>query len=108
MWGIGKPKREIQGEITEHIAQEFDGKVLVSIKVDAIDRQNRKVKIVITEKQSEEVVFKAEYQSSQKEYLAYESARELVKAFVRENGYYLDNEVTNVQKASISTVKRFR
>jgi hypothetical protein len=107
MWGKGKPKNEVKGEIIES-SPELDGRVTVSITVNAVDRQTRQVKIVIVDRQAEDVVFKSEYTTSLKEHLAYESARDIVKAYTKANDYYIDFETTNVEKAVVHTVKRFR
>jgi hypothetical protein len=102
MWRPGRGKQ------VENLPEEFDGKVTVSIVVNAVDRQTREVKIIIIEKQSEDVVFKGEFTTSLKEHLAYENGRDIVKAFVRNNDYYIDGEITNIEKAVMRTVKRTR
>lgn len=106
MFGLGKPKKEIRGEIVEHTPDEFDGKVTTSIVVNAVDRQTREVRIIITEKQTEEVVFKAEYKSNQNEHLSYQTARDHVRAFTKANDYYVDNEITNVQKGFVGNANK--
>jgi hypothetical protein len=105
-WNIGKPKKEIRGEIVEYTPDEFDGKVTTSIVVNAVDRQTREVRIIIIEKQTEEVVFKAEYKSNQNEHLSYETARDIVRAFVRANDYFIDNEITNVEKGFVGNANK--
>ena len=100
MWGKKKH--------VEHTPEELDGKVTVSIVVNAVDRQTRTVKIVIIEKQTEQTVFKAEFTTRLNERLAYESARDIVKAFVKANDYYIDFETTNVEVPVVRTLNHKR
>ncbi|MCM3093826.1 MULTISPECIES: hypothetical protein [unclassified Cytobacillus] len=100
MWGKEKH--------VEHTPEELDGKVTASIVVNAVDRQTRTAKIVIIEKQTEQTVFKAEFTTRLNERLAFESARDIVKAFVRANDYYIDLETTNVEIPVVRTINHKR
>lgn len=100
MWGKGKH--------VENLPEELDGKVTVSIVVNAVDRQTRTVKIVIIEKQTEQTVFKADFTTRLNERIAYESARDIFKAFTKANDYYIDLETTNVEVPVVRTLNHKR
>lgn len=93
----------------EEIVEEADGKVLVNIRVERINRKEREVRVKVFERGREKNVLDARYLTSQSELYAYYGAQDIVKKFIRDNDYVIDTETTNVELPSIkTTTKRMR
>lgn len=101
MFGIQKGK-------FEEIDEEADGKVIVNIQVERINRKEREVQIKVFDRGREENVFKADYVSRQSEAHAHSSAQEMVKRYTRENDYVIDVETTNVELPTVQTLTNKR
>ena len=76
---------------------EMDGKVLIRINVEKIDRKQRKVSIKINERIDGELVFSATYQTDKAERPSYYFAEDIVKNYCKENDWIIDGGIsTNV------------
>ncbi|HWO74371.1 MAG TPA: hypothetical protein VNM69_00480 [Bacillus sp. (in: firmicutes)] len=85
-----------RGKIEES-SPEMDGKLLSRIDIDQHGKDKRKVTIKVHERSTGEVVFIAEYFTTESERPAYFTAEDIVKEYAKTNGYYLDMKLTNVE-----------
>lgn len=82
-----------------------DGKVLVRISIDRVDRQTRKVKIIVVERSSGRTIYKLRYTTQKSDRPAYFEAENYVKQFVIDNDYVIDGRISsNVQLPVIQNV----
>lgn len=91
LFGKGKDK----GRITED-QPEVDGRVIVDIRINPVNRFKTEVKTVIVEQQTGETVYRSKYveKGSKTEYHAYVRAEQIAKQFCR-NENYIPNIISN-------------
>lgn len=85
---------------------EINGKVVVNIDVRRVDRQTRKVKIIVAATWAAETLFKAEYNSEVKNDLqAVEQARIIAEAYCKHEDYVISSvDITGADLPVVQTI----
>jgi predicted RNA-binding protein Jag len=103
MWGIGKPKKDVKGEIHES-HEDMTDKVLT--RIDVVGRD---VTIKVHSREDSSLLFKAEYQTEESPRAAHYTAEQIVEAFTKANGLYVHTKLTNVDLPYVGNAnKRMR
>jgi hypothetical protein len=103
MWGIGKPKKDIEGEIVESV-EDKTGKALVQI-----DKHGRNVNVKIRSRVDGRVLFECNFETDAIERASYYDAEQLAESYLRANGLYEDKRLTNMDIGYVrNSTKRMR
>jgi hypothetical protein len=74
-----------------------DGKVLVRITIDKVERQTRKVRVIVVERSTGKTIYKLRYTSNKKDIPCYYEAENYVKQYVKDHDFIIDSISSNVQ-----------
>jgi hypothetical protein len=92
--------------VHEGVTPDMEGRALVRIQIEKVDRQTRNVEIKVTDRGAEEVVFEASYKSVKGEASSYYFAESVAKGYIEENDMTLDKILTNVSVGYVRTVNK--
>jgi hypothetical protein len=92
--------------VHEEVTPDMDGRALVRIQIEKVDRQTRNVEIKITDRGAEEVVFEASYKSVKGEQASYYFAESVAKGYIVENDMVLDKVLSNISVGYVRTTSK--
>jgi hypothetical protein len=92
--------------VYEESSPDMDGRALVRIQIEKVDRQTRNVEIKITDRGAEEVVFEASHKSVKGEASSYYFAESIAKGYIEENDMVLDKILSNISVGYVRTVNK--
>lgn len=100
MWGIGKPRREVRGEIVDSYEDKTD-KVLVKI-----EKNGRNVSLRIYDRVDGAKLFSCEYKTNQSDRVVHYDMQAIANVFLKSHGLAVDRELTNIELPIFRTTNK--